>query len=129
MSVTFFIPQAPLVKSFPYPDDEPDYVEYVPAAPFIELNMANSNAADVLEKIAPWADPYCGTWEESELRRVQRATMLVLNRDPASLVKESVQEGNFYECGRDMDYVTNRLTQMLTLVTVALQHGFRVSYG
>lgn len=128
MSVTFFIPDAPTEVVYPYPD-EPEYRETRPVAPFIELNMANSNAADVLEKIAPWADPYCGTWGEGELRRVQRATMLVLNRDPASLVKAPVQDGNFYECGRDMDYVTRRLTQMLTLVTVALQHGLSVSYG
>ena len=130
MSVTFFMPDAPTEKYEPYPD-EPGYMEERPVAPFTELNMANSNAVAILAVIDPGADYTGGRWEGEKLERVFKRTMKALNRGAtvSSLTLPARQEGNFYEGGRDVEYVTRRLTEMAELLRVAIQHRMAVNYG
>lgn len=130
MSVTFFMPDAPTVKIQPY-EDEPNYWEEVPASPFVEINMANSNAAAILAVIDPGADYTGGRWELEKLHAVFKRTMKALNRDDtvSSLILADTQVGNLFECGRDMDYVTRRLTDMANLLRIAIQHKMPVNYG
>ncbi len=131
MSVTFFMPDAPTEQWEPYPEEEPGYLETRPVAPFTEVNMANSNAVAILAVIDPGADYTGGRWEGEKLEAVFKRTMKALNRGDtvASLTLPAAQEGRFYECGRDVDYVTRRLTDMAELVRVAIQHKFPVNYG
>ncbi len=129
MSVTFWIPQAPQVRVEPYPEEEPGYMETRPAAPFIEMNLSNSNACAMLDLILPGADINGGAFEGELLHRVRRNVFKLLNINPEKFVEASVVEGNFYSGGRDMDYAHRRLTEMLVLLTLAIQHGFHVVYG
>lgn len=128
MSVTFFCPDAPTETFVPY-EDEPEYTETRPVAPFTEVNMANSNAIAMLRVIMPAAVDWCGTWEGGVLDTAIKNTLLALNRDPESLTTPDVHDGNFHMFGRDQDYVTRRLTELLNLFVVAKQHGFRVCFG
>lgn len=130
MSVTFWMPEAPTEKVQPY-DDEPDYWDERPVAPFVEINMANSNAAAIMAVIDPAGDASCGRWEGEKLQAVFQRTMKALNREGtvASLTEPDRQEGRMFYCGRDEDYVTRRLTDMATLLRVAIQHNMAVSYG
>lgn len=127
MSVTFWMPQAPLCRVAPY-DDEPDYLEERPVEPFTEINMANSNAADLLGLLGGY-DYTGGEWDLSELPKVQKRLMVLLNKSPEKFVAEDYIEGNFVCVGRDMDYVTRRLEDMLRLVVVAIKHQFPVVFG
>ncbi len=129
MSVTFWMPQAPQVRIEPYPDDEPGYFEIVPASPFTELNMANSNAADLLELLGKDTEYLCGEWEAKDIDAVYVKTMILLNKRPDVYMRDTVVEDNFISCGRDMSYVTRRLTDMLELLKVAREHGFCVCFG
>lgn len=128
MSVTFFCPEAPTETFVPY-EDEPDYTETRPVAPFTEVNMANSNAIAILAVVMPSAVYYGGTWEGGVLDTAIKNTTLALNRNPESLTTPDVHDGNFHMFGRDMDYVTRRLTELLHLFVTAKQHGLRVCYG
>lgn len=136
MSVTFFCADAPTEKFEPYPDDEPGYTETRPVAPFTEINLANGNAFDILRVLDPAVAPdYCGTWDQGKLRAIHARLMVTLNtaRRDALVTPDTVtQEPGccvMHSFGRDAEYVTRRLTQFLDLITVALQHGYDVSYG
>lgn len=129
MTITFFIPGAPTETFVPY-EDEPDYTEERPVKPYTEVNMANSNAVAILRVIAPFADdPFGGKWEGAVLDTVIKNTMKALNLNPEGLVTPTLREGNMITFGRDMDYVTRRLSDMLELLTVARTYGHPVCYG
>lgn len=129
MSVTFWMPQAPQVRIEPYPEDEPGYFEEVPVAPFTEVNMTNANAAALLALLGQYTEDLCGEWAGAKLDSVHRKVMILLNTTPERFMEDHYVQGNFISSGRDMDYVTRRLTDMLHLLTVAKRYGFRVSYG
>lgn len=133
MSVTFWMPQAPVTRVQPYPEDEPDYWVTEPVAPFTEVNMANGNALAMLDLMLPGLDhgDMCGQWEGDTLAQVHRNCMRALNSPErrGGALADDVQEGNFLMFGRSDDYVTRRLKQMLELVTTAQLHGFYVSFG
>lgn len=128
MSVTFFCPEAPTETFVPY-EDEPEYTETRPVAPFTEVNMANNNAIAMLRVIMPASVDLYGTWEGSVLDKAIKNTLLALNRDLESLTTPDVHDGNFHMFGRDKDYATRRLTELLNLFVVTKQHGFRVCFG
>lgn len=131
MSVTFFMLDAPTEKWEPYPEDEPGYMEERPVAPFVEINMCNRNAYDLMAIMDPAGDRSGGCWEGEKLESVFERTMKALNRGAtvSSLTLPATQEGNFYTGGRDVDYVTRRLTEMAELLRVAIQHKMAVNYG
>lgn len=129
MSVTFFIPQAPVERIQPYPDTSPEFWDVVPVAPFSELNLSNSNAAAILQAVAPWADSCCGTWEGETLHRVRKSIARVLNQTPEILVVEGRVEYNYVMQGRDLAYVYDRLTRLMEIIVTATKHGFYVCYG
>ena len=135
MSITFFCPDAPTETCSPFPD-EPEYTTTRPVAPFIEINMSNSNAFDLQALIDPAVTPdYCGTWPQDKLQGIQRRLMILLNTDKkaAFLLESSTskEEGQctFHYCGRSNAYVTQRLAEFLSLVTVALQHKAEICFG
>jgi hypothetical protein len=140
MSITFWMPQAPVQRVQPYPD-EPDYWEVIPADPFVEINMGAGNANAILALIAPDCvdreyDP-CGTWDQAKLAQVRSATIRALNTEiQTRALSPTVDIGGpgtgqcrVISFGRDRDYVTQRLENFLALTKVAMEHGFSVSFG
>lgn len=152
MSVTFWIPQAPRRRAqkpceacngtgrddnepCPYCGGVGSYVAYEYAAPFFDINVSNGHAdalLAILDPLRPYGpdDPH-GEWASETLRRVYANAMRALNlgKTRATLVEESYREGNFIHCGRDEDYVTRRLTQLVELIRLANEHGFSVRFG
>lgn len=128
MSVTFFIPQAPVERIQPFAD-EPEWLAVVPVAPFTALNVSNANAAAILGIVAPWADPYCGEWKGDMLHTVRKNIMRVLNGTPDRLECEGEVAHNFVSMGRSAEYVHDRLTRLLAVITVAVSNEFSVCYG
>lgn len=138
MSITFWIPEAPTEKVQPYPD-EPDYFETVPLAPFFEVNMTAGNANAILalvmpEAVNPEEDPY-GTWGREELSKVRQAAMIALatrRKEIAYLdpfISQEPGRCKVFSGGRDEEYVTRRLQELMRLAEVAMAHDYTVSFG
>jgi hypothetical protein len=140
VSITFWMPQAPVERVKPY-EDEPDYYEVRVVPPFVEINMTGGNCNAILQLISPQdlnteEDPH-GMWDMADLARVRSATIRALNteiKNRAKLdpwVSGGYDTGRFMivECGRDAEYVTRRLENFLALTKVAMEHGFPVSFG
>lgn len=132
VSVTFFIPQAPTEMTFPY-QDEPEYSVRAPVAPFFELNLSNSNAADILSAIFPTVDysyDLSGTWAGGSLdTAIKNTTKLLNGPTKKSLVKEDEVSQNFVSFGRTKEYVDRRLSELLQLMVLARSNGFTVAFG
>ena len=138
VSITFWMPQAPVERVKPY-DDEPDYYEVRCVPPFVEVNMTACNANAILALIDPDSvdregDP-CGTWDQAALARVRTATIRALNTrmkerayvDP--FIRMEPLRARMFSGGRDAEYVERRLDNFLALTKVAMEHGFSVSFG
>ena len=129
VSITFFIPGAPVELVAPYADD-PEYTEVRPVKPYIDVNMANSNAHAIMKVIAPFTvDFEYGEWKDDVLDTVIQNTLKALNTNHERLTTPTVVDGNFISFGRDVDYVTRRLRDMLELLTVARRYGHSVCYN
>lgn len=104
--------------------------DYLP--PFFDLNLADGNARDFLYRIRPerrYPD-LCGEWADRELEIVHHRLMVLLNSSKKDqLVTDTETCGNVTYVGRDDEYVTRRLSQLLELVTLAKTHGFSVLFG
>ena len=138
MSITFWLPQAPVERVKPY-DYEPDYYEVRVVEPFVEVNMTAGNTNAILALIDPESvnyneDPY-GEWDQAALARVRSAAIRALNTE----IKQRAYVDPFIRItpgrmkivtqGRDADYVTRRLENFLALTKVAMEHGFTVCFG
>lgn len=139
MSITFWMPQAPVERVTPYPDMEPDYREVRCVEPFVEVNMTASNANAILALIDPGSvnfeeDPY-GEWDMSALARIRAAGIKAL----ATSIKQAAYLDPFisqqpgrckvFSGGRSEEYVNSRLHSFLRLAEVAMEHGFNVVFG
>lgn len=132
MSVTLWMPQAPVVRVEPYPEEEPGYFTTEPMEPFVEVNMSNENFRDFMAVLLPGRDmDYCGTLSFDDCARLYRNAFTVLNRDnlAKSMIEPEVRDGNMIYCGRDKEYVDRRLHSLITLCMVARAHRFEVVYG
>lgn len=130
MSVTFWMPQAPKQRVQPFPEDDPDFWSNEPVPPFLDINMANDNARDFLDAFGMHKADLCGTWKPGTSRRLLIIVNDLLNSDKkALLVEPTIHDGNVTYCGRDLDYVIQRLEQFRTLFTLAIEHDFDISYG
>lgn len=137
MSVTFWCPQAPMQIERDHPfEDDPDYTEEVPLAPFLEINMANDNAQAFLEQLGYHDSDLCGTWKVDDLDIIFRKLMCLLNtKSKDELTSKTIDtpassgKMRIIEFGRDEEYVNRRLSQLLQLVQAARSHGFNVNYS
>lgn len=138
MSITFWMPQAPVERVKPY-EGEPDYYEVRCVEPFVEVNMTAGNANAILGLIDPDSvdreyDP-CGTWDQAKLAQVRRRTIAALNSKirQGAVCAGSDEFGRggcrVITMGRTEDYVVKRLENFLALTKVAMDHGFSVSFG
>lgn len=143
MSVTFWMPQAPVERVEFDPVDWPGDYEIRPVAPFMEINMTAGNAYAILELISPEdlhvdEDP-CGTWGMDKLAKVRTRVIKLINgraevRAQAYLASQEAGGPGTGTCrvlafGRDMEYIDRRLDNFLALTKVAMDHGFSVSFG
>lgn len=143
MTVTFWMPQAPVERVEFDAVNWPGEYEIKPVAPFMEINMTAGNTNAILQLISSgdvrWGeDPY-GEWGQSDLTRVRRACIAVINgrqekRAEAYLETEVFggpgTGGARVACfGRDMEYIDRRLNSFLALTKVAMDHGFSVCFG
>lgn len=137
MSVTFSIPQAPVIRVQPY-DEEPDYFGQEPADPFSGMNVSNSNAVALMRLVEPsfiTDEGVLGEWTSDDFPRIRSSIMRALNtraKEAAYVDPAYTQEPGrcrVYHGGRDASYVQERLNRLLSIVTVAAEHGFTVSIG
>jgi hypothetical protein len=136
MSVTFWADGAPTHRVTPYPD-EPDFQCEEPVAPFFEINLANSNARDILELLYPKAtEELFGKWGKQELTevldaiaRTRASTAATAALTEPTFVSLGDKGAMFVECGRSLRYVQDRLDQLHRLCTLAQQHGYPVCFG
>lgn len=132
MSVTLWMPQAPVVRVEPYPEEEPGYFTTEPMEPFVEVNMSNVNFREFMAVLLPGRDmDYSGALSFDDCARLYRNAFTVRNRDSLarSLIAPEVQDGNMLYCGRDVEYVNRRLEQIMDLCMVARANRFEVVYG
>lgn len=133
MSITFGC-DVPRENYIPY-EDEPDYVETRPVAPFIEINLSNENAYAFQRVLDPAVSPdCCGEWNQDKLAHIQRRLMVLLNTEKKkALLESSSYDGErniqYYFSGRSEEYVDRRLNLFLTLVTTAIQHKMNVTFA
>jgi hypothetical protein len=132
MSVTLWMPQAPVVRVEPYPEEEPGYFTTEPMEPFVEINMSNTNFRDFMRTLLPGRDMGDGgVLSFDDCAKLYRNAFAALNRDSLaeSLMEPEVRDGNMIYCGRDKEYVDRRLQQIIHLCMVARAHRFEVVYG
>lgn len=138
MSVDFWMPQAPVEKVFPYPEEDPEFWMAEPVAPFVAFNFSNGNAAAIARLVDPSLvseDGVFGTWDMADLPIIRRQIMRVLNTREKELeyvdpfISQAPGRCTMISGGRDEEYINRRLNDLLTLVKVAMDHGFPVSIG
>ena len=95
-----------------------------------ELNVANTNAAAILNLIDPSADYVTGEWAASRIPGIIKTVMGILNSDKKdALVVETVVDRNVTYIGRDADYVQHRLTALLAVLRDANNRNSPVVWG
>jgi hypothetical protein len=98
----------------------------------MELNFSNTNAAAILFSLNRFedADNLQGTWTEVEIDQLIKRTIVLLNTKGGinSLIKQDYQQANFYEKGRDEEYVVRRLKDLLTLFLLAKQQKASIDF-
>lgn len=131
MSVTFWCPDAPTEERF-FDESDPTTAYDAPVAPWLEINMANSNASAMMRAIGLTGNSeYHGEWSGEYLQDIRRRLMKLANSDEKAdqATESDFHGGNFHVFGRDRDYVKRRAQELLTLVTLAIQHNSKVLYG
>ena len=126
MSVTFSCADVPTEEYRPYPDE--DFVTTRPVAPFFEINLANGNAAAMLEAGGYAFGDGCGEWRKEELPAVL-ARIVLLQSAPATLTEPDQIEGNIYMQGRSTEYVAQRLGQFAKLCALAILLDKTIVWG
>lgn len=132
MSITFSCEGTVYEDYKPYPEDEPDYVSQRPVAPWLEINLSNGNAFDVMRVLRPGVEPdHCGYWGLDVCAQLlAQATQLLHSGAGGMLLCEpTTREGNHFFMGRDADYVKQRLTQFSMLFALAIQKQSPITWG
>ncbi len=103
-----------------------------PAGEEEELNLTNTNAADLLAIIYPqWDRDCCGEIPLPQVREIHARLMRMINVPSAAacLIKEPSQDGRLYEGGRSASYVQHRLEQFMHLTSLAQKHQTSIVFG
>lgn len=132
MSITFSCEGTVYEDYKPEPAEEPEWVSQRPVAPWIELNLSNGNAFDVMRTLRPGVEPdNCGYWGMEIIPALlARATQLLHSGAGGMLLCEpDAVEGNVYFCGRSPQYVKQRLTDFSMLFALAIQKQSPITWG
>ncbi|MFJ4879885.1 hypothetical protein ACIP93_32425 [Streptomyces sp. NPDC088745] len=90
------------------------------------VNMANANAARVLDVLGYGYDELCGDAEaEDFLGRV----LVALAVAPADAGRPATVDGNVIDCGRPAGYTQTRLEELRELAEDACARRLRVAWG
>lgn len=134
MSITFSCQDVAYEEYYPFADSpDPEaraFKDTRPVAPFFDLNMANGNAMDLMEAVGI-PQNYCGSMTPAAAKQLLPDVILLLgnNAGVMQLVEPTVREGNMIYCGRDSEYVTRRLTQLATLLALAVKYDKTIVWG
>lgn len=132
MSITFFTPDTQYEEIVPYPEQDPDYKMEVPKAGFVEVNMSNVNACDLLRLLGRESDARasCGSWNADVQEEVLAKLIKMRNMDDKSFEKPTTGEDtNLVMIGRSSEYVFQRTGQMIELIKGALARNVNVNFG
>ena len=125
MSITFFVSSCKTQVK-----DDGEVMSYASVVrDFDTLNVSNTNAADLLAMLGEQG--YEGTWNEDRLVLIKAKLDQLLGSETLrrSLVRPTeVVTKNFVMCGTDINYITQRLTQLRELVDSALRGGYAISW-
>jgi len=123
MSVTFSL------KDTPYDKVITEYGEdYVPKDGWLELNLCNTNAADLLVLLNRSKDArnLYGEWRITELHDILQ---LLRKLNSIEFEKETLVDGNLVVCGRDPEYASTRVGQMRKLVELAISKDTSIVFS
>ena len=110
---------------------EDGYTFSQPKEGYISINMANTNAADMLRLLGRNADAVslCGSWDKEDMHNILRRLVKLKNIDNGSAFeKPTVVSGNMIHVGRDSDYVDLRVKQLMALLKDALNREVTVRF-
>lgn len=129
MSMTFTIVGATYHKVAPFPD-EPEFFVDEPDTGFYELNVSNTNAEAILKFLGEprMAQEGFGQWKGKEvLKMLNKIRKYQRSAERAALVKpDKWLSRNFYEGGRDMSYIDDRLDRLALVFQSARDHKMDV---
>jgi hypothetical protein len=132
MSVTFKTSDTKYKKYQPEPEDDPEWWDTIPEEGYYDLNMANTNAQDLLLLLGRTKEikELCGEWQGEELHTILRKVIHLKNIDSGSAFeKKPEQIGIIHECGRDSEYVRHRLDTMLKIIKGAIDRKVSVVFA
>lgn len=132
MSITFSTPDTQYKKTVPYPDQDPDFEIEVPEDGFVELNMSNVNACDMLRLLGREYDARrsFGSWGAAEQEEILAKLVRMRNMNDKSFEKPTTGEDtNLVMIGRSSEYVFQRTGQMIELIKGALARNVNVNFG
>lgn len=99
-------------------------VNAVSASP--ELNMANSNAREVLAVLGFADEDLCGSADGDDLLgRILMAQAI----NPSDPGRPAVGEGNYIDCGRSVGYIDTRLDELKAIAEFAREASAEVYWG
>lgn len=97
-----------------------------------EVNMANTNARDVLQALGvdPEAEDWAGSFEASDLEARAMLALAFLSESPAleSIAYANANGAKIIECGREAGYVQSRLAEIRALAALAAERGYSVGW-
>lgn len=89
-----------------------------------EVNMSNSNARGVIERLGLEFD-YCGSIDPDDL--LGRAMVANVGRDDSGV--RDVADGNFIDCGLPAGYYADRMAQLVDVALYARDNGLMVQWA
>lgn len=89
-----------------------------PCSDFVELNLSNYNAAEVLKVALPEIhyEDLCGSWDSNLQDRAAKNLLKAFNKNKNPLIRESSTEGNFVDCGVDLTRAERQINMLLLVL-------------
>lgn len=131
MSITFRLNNTPYRKVTVTEPDGETWEDTVPEDGWTEINMAQTNATDLLNLLNRPADAkkQYGTWDLETVALIMRRLVKLRNMQSTSFEKTTKVGENFVEIGRDSEYVDRKLNQMNVLLRSALEKQIVVTFS
>jgi hypothetical protein len=130
MSVSFTTTDIEYDKLTEHDPEYGDFESLAPKAEFIEINMSNVNAADLLRLLGRNNDArkLYGSWGQEELPLILEK-LIKLSNIEHGFEKKTEKTGNLTMIGRDANYVSTRLDQFKALVKGAIKRSVAVTFS
>lgn len=130
MSVTFAVDDTPYKDEILNEGTDDAFICSTPVEPFIDINLSNTNARMFLEVFGIDSDELCGKISVEQAKSIgDKMKRRLEDSDFSGLLRETVKDGNFTFIGTDREYVLTRVSQFLTLFTLAIEHNKDIHYA